>query len=247
MKPSLFVFGLIISAQISVIRGGCWFKHSNEPSQYFGNNCQCGHNRTTFQNSERKYCCVPSKGTCDESQGNTKSCADGQLLPHYQACNGSCLFNGQEKCPQINGASFTTEQCYNKLSKQDKYQCLNRKNIAEEVIANTAVVEVTSNISKRFNLFEYLESYNETFIKCKSQNNQTLEKVCGDFELYYEKRNDAISCKRDHSNVVVQLTKGDICRDVQFLETMKYTNDSISFVKRQLYNSNPTGKIFWYY
>ena len=125
MKPSLFVFGLIISAQISVIKGYCYFKHGNEPYKIFGNNCECGHNRTTFQYSDRKYCCVPSKSTCDESKTNTKSCADGQLLSYYQPCNGSCPWSQQEKCPQINGASFANEQCYSKgWSDDDKYSVI---------------------------------------------------------------------------------------------------------------------------
>ena len=101
---------------------------------------------------------------------------------------------------------------------------------------------LSSEISKRFNHFEYLDNHNETFIKCKSQNNQTLEKVCGDAEFYYQKKNDAVSCKTNHSNVVVQLTKGDICRDVQFLEFMNYPKDSISYVKKELYEYS--GKIF---
>ena len=243
MKPSLFVFGLIISAQISIIKGACNF--NNGKTEHFENNCECGQNRTKFQDSDKKYCCVPSKSTCEEIREN-KWCKDGQLLPNYQPCNGSCLDRWQEKCPQINGASFTTEQCYIKgYLGADKYQCLNRKNIAEEVIANKAVVEVTSKISKRFNLLEYLESYNETFIKCKSQNNQTLEKVCGLEEFWRSKRNDAISCKRNHSNVVVQLSKGNICRDVQFLQAMNYTQGNISYVKKELYNNqDKTGKIF---
>ena len=253
MKPSLFVFGLIISAQISVIKGACSFKHGNEPYKNFRYNCECGPDKKPFfaiklkhmllfSNPNRKYCCVPSKSTCNVSKTN-KWCKDGQLLPLYQPCNGSCPWSQQEKCPQINGASFTTEQCYIKgYLGADKYQCLNRKNIAEEVIANKAVVEVTSKISKRFNLLEYLESYNETFIKCKSQNNQILEKVCGLEEFWRTKRNDAILCKRNHSNVVVQLTKGDICRDVQFLETMNYTKRNITYVKRVIYDTY-SGKI----
>ena len=244
MKPSLLVFGLIISAQIGVIKGLCLFKYSNGTEEQIWNNCECGPDKKPFQHSEWKYCCVPSKSTCDESQNNTKSCEDGQLLLYYQACNGACFGSERENCPQINGASFTTEQCYWTQAATDKYQCLNRKNIAEEVIANKAVVEVTSKISKRFNLLEYLESYNETFIKCKSQNNQTLAKVCGWDEFYYGKRNDAILCKRTHSNDVVQLKKGDICSDVQFLEIMNYPTDNITFVKTQLYNSYFSGKIF---
>ena len=127
MKPSLFVFGLIISAQISVIKGGCWFKYSNGRRKSFENNCECGPDKKPFQHSDRKYCCVPSKSTCDESQRGTKSCEDGKLLPYYQPCNGSCLYDYQEKCPQINGASFNTEQCYDKRVASGKYLCLNRK------------------------------------------------------------------------------------------------------------------------
>ena len=51
MKPLLFVFGLIISAQISVIKGGCFFKHGNEPQKNFGNNCECGRDNKTIQES----------------------------------------------------------------------------------------------------------------------------------------------------------------------------------------------------
>ena len=157
------------------------------------------------------------------------------MLHFYQPCNESCYIRYHEKCPQINGASFTNEQCYDKTVAAGKYHCLNRKDIAEEVIANTTVVENVKN-STRFNLFEYLESYNKTHIKCKSQNNQTLEKVCGGAEFEGTKRYDAILCKRNHSNVVVQITKGDICRDVQFLEFMNYPKNDISRVKSRIIN-----------
>ena len=112
------------------------------------------------------------------------------------------------------------------------YQCLNRKNINEEVIKAKAV---TSKISERFNLFEYLESFNETFIKCKSQNDQTLEKVCAWDEFGGSNRNDPISCKTNHTIVDVRLTKGDICHDLQFLKEMNYPNDSISYVEKKLF------------
>ena len=113
---------------------------------------------------------------------------------------------------------------------------------------------VTSKISERFNLFEYLESFNDKFIKCKSQNNQTLEevcgndeycksqnnqtleKVCGSDEYFGTNKNDAISCKRKHSIVDKRLTKGDICRDLQFLKAMNYPKDSISYVESKVYD-----------
>lgn len=130
MKPLLFVFGLIISAQISVIKGDCDFKYSNGTTKYFKNNCECGLGKTQFHRNNDTYCCVPSNSTCDESK-KLKKCEDGQLLPFYQPCNGSCLFDGwykhgiQEKCPQINGASFTNEQCYSKgWSDDDKYSVI---------------------------------------------------------------------------------------------------------------------------
>ena len=123
MKPSLFVFGLVISAQISIIKGACNF--NNGKTEHFQNNCECGQNRTKFQDSDKKYCCVPSKSTCTVSKTNTKWCKDGQLLPLYQPCNGSCPWSQQEKCPQINGASFTNEQCYSKgWSDDDKYSVI---------------------------------------------------------------------------------------------------------------------------
>ena len=125
MKPSLFVFGLIISAQINVIKGGCYFKHGKEPYIYVRGNCECGLDKKNFTSSDYKYCCVSSKSTCDESQTNTKWCADGQLLPEYLPCNGSCFWSEQENCPQINGASFTNEQCYGKgYSDDDKYSVI---------------------------------------------------------------------------------------------------------------------------
>ena len=156
MKPLLFVFGLIISAQISVIKGNdCHFKYSNgttKTTKYFKNNCECGLGKTQFHSDNDTYCCVPSNSTCVESKKlqndkidvidiihsymtseskTNKWCEDGQLLPFYQPCNGSCLFDGwykhgiQEKCPQINGASFTNEQCYSKgWSDDDKYSVI---------------------------------------------------------------------------------------------------------------------------
>ena len=94
---------------------------------------------------------------------------------------------------------------------------------------------LSSEISKRFNHFEYLENHNETFIKCKSKNNQTLEKVCGWDEVYSTKKNENITCMENNTNVQVPLTKGDICRDLQFLKNMSYPNDSISYVENELY------------
>ena len=92
----------------------------------------------------------------------------------------------------------------------------------------------SSEISKRFNLFEYLDNHNDTFIKCKSQSNQTLEKVCGFDEFESIKKNENITCEEKNSNPV-SLTKGDICRDLQFLKNMKYPKNSISYVEDQLY------------
>ena len=126
MKPSLLVFCIIIIAQISVIESKGWFKYSDETkkSGYFEKDSQCGRNRTQFKDSDNKYCCVPSKSTCNVSKTN-KWCKDGQLLPLYQPCNGSCPWYAQVKCPQINGASFTTEQCYAKgWSDDDKYSVI---------------------------------------------------------------------------------------------------------------------------
>ena len=96
-------------------------------------------------------------------------------------------------------------------------------------------IDVTYKIPERFNLFEYLENDNE-FIKCKSQNNQTLKKVCGKREFFATKKNDFISCKRNDSTDVIRLTNGDICRDLQFLKFMNYPNKSISYVEKELYD-----------
>ena len=126
MKPSLFVFCIIIIAQISVIKADCYFKYSNGTRKPFEKNCECGRgrDRKPFKTSNDTYCCVPSKSTCNVSKTN-KWCEDGQLLPLYQPCNGSCIWDAQEKCPQINGASFTTEQCYAKgFSDDGKYSVI---------------------------------------------------------------------------------------------------------------------------
>ena len=128
MKPSLFVFCIIIIAQISVIKGKgtCRFKYSNGTRKTLENNCECGRgqDRKPFKDSDDKYCCLPSKSTCNVSETN-KWCEDGQLLPLYQPCNGSCIWSSQVKCPQINGASFTNEQCYGKgWSDDDKYSVI---------------------------------------------------------------------------------------------------------------------------
>ena len=94
---------------------------------------------------------------------------------------------------------------------------------------------LSSEISKRFNHFEYLENHNETFIKCKSENNQTLEKVCGRDEYHSTKKNENITCVENNTNEKVLLTKGDICRDLQFLKIMKYPKNNISYVEKELY------------
>ena len=125
MKPSLFVFGLIISAQICVIKGHCYFKNSDGTDEYYPNNCECGLDKKPFQPSDAKYCCVPSKSTCDESQRNTKWCAAGKLLTKYQACNGSCMDLNQRICQKIETASFTSDQCYTKgWTAEDEYSVI---------------------------------------------------------------------------------------------------------------------------
>ena len=95
---------------------------------------------------------------------------------------------------------------------------------------------LSSEVSKRFNHFEYLDNHNDTFIKCKSQNNQILEKVCSKHEYYRTKRNENISCARNNSDVPVVMTKGDICRDLQFLKSMNYPKNNISFIEKELYS-----------
>ena len=95
---------------------------------------------------------------------------------------------------------------------------------------------LSSEISKRFNHFEYLDNHNETFIKCKSKNNQTLEKVCGWDEVYSTKKNENITCVENNTNEKVLLTKGDICRDLQFIKIMKYPKKNISYVEKHLYD-----------
>ena len=126
MKPSLLVFCLIFIVQITVIEGKCQFKYRNGTRETFENICECGRgrDRKKFEEKHDKYCCVPSKSTCIESETN-KWCEDGQLLPFYLPCNGSCIWSSQEKCPEINGASFTNEQCYSKgQSDDDKYSVI---------------------------------------------------------------------------------------------------------------------------
>ena len=95
---------------------------------------------------------------------------------------------------------------------------------------------LSSEISKRFNHFEYLDNHNKTFIKCKSQSNQTLEKVCGKDEYYSTKKNENITCVENNTSDKVLLTKGDICRDLQFLKKMKYPKKNISYVEERLYS-----------
>ena len=95
---------------------------------------------------------------------------------------------------------------------------------------------LSSEISKRFNHFEYLENHNETFIKCKSESNQTLEKVCGWDEFKSIKKNENITCEEKNTNRQVLLTKGDICRDLQFLKNMSYPKKNISYVENRLYD-----------
>ena len=103
---------------------------------------------------------------------------------------------------------------------------------------------LSSEISKRFNHFEYLDNHNETFIKCKSQNNQTLEKVCGRDEFKSIKKNENITCVENNTNVPVLLTKGDICRDLQFLKYMNYSKNNISYVENQLYDKKGKKRLF---
>ena len=124
MKPPLFVICLIISAQISVVLGYCYFKYGNgTEAEKTKKKCFCGLDKKPFEyiSNDKKYCCVPSKSTCDESRTN-KWCKYGKLLPKYRPCNGFCLHSKQKICPQINMASFTTEQCYTKgFTKEDEY------------------------------------------------------------------------------------------------------------------------------
>ena len=105
------------------------------------------------------YCCTSStKSSCEissDSSSKNEECLTN-TKPHdsEQSCNGFCYFGSQKNCPDNPGAKFQYRQCYHPDSNHEYYQCLNRKDIDEDVLRTKPIFDSEKQVSSRKNYFQ---------------------------------------------------------------------------------------------
>jgi hypothetical protein len=67
-------------------------------------------------------------------------------------------------CGEREGAKFHNRQCYRPDSNHEYYQCLNRKDIGEDVLRTKPIFDSEKQVSNRKNYFQLLENSNITKI-----------------------------------------------------------------------------------
>ena len=134
------------------------------------------------------------------------------------------------KCGRRNGAKYQNNQCYASSygtfrSKIQKFQCLNRKDIDEKVLAKSAIFHTAD---KRLDLFQYFTDHNDTHIIC---GDQALRKVECDF--FGATFSAPVQCKKKDSDIEEKtFSSFDICKDSFFMKKMGYTEKEINLPKQ---------------
>ena len=111
--------------------------------------------------SNAHFTCRPNDYLCVEYREHCSS----EKLP-FSDCGRE-----SRKCGKRNGAKYQNNQCYGSssstlYSKTQKFQCLNRKDIDEKVLAKSAIFQTAD---KRLDLFQYFTDHNDTHIICGDQ------------------------------------------------------------------------------
>ena len=124
-----------------------------------------------------------------------------------QTCIGFSCPPQFQPCKQRSGAKYKHNQCYYPYNPFFHYDCLNRKNIDESIIANTKIY--LDKPSNRINYFEYFpKDKNKTHIRC---GNNALEKNC---KRPWDK---IVHCKKGKSDTIgKQISHLDVCVDFHF-------------------------------
>ena len=170
--------------------------------------------------SNAHFTCRPNDYLCVKYREHCIS----EKLP-FSDCGGEKY----RKCGKRNGAKYQNNQCYDSVlstlrSKTQSFQCLNRKDIDEKVLAKSAIFHTAD---KRLDLFQYFTNHNDTHIIC---GDQALRKVeCGLTDTILT----PVQCKKKDSDIEEKtFSHIDICKDSFFMKKMGYTEKEINLPKK---------------
>ena len=173
--------------------------------------------------SNAHFTCRPNNYLCVECREHCYS----EKLP-FSDCGGP-----YRKCGKRNGAKYQNNQCYGSLastmkSKTQKFQCLNRNDIDEKVLAKSTIFYTAD---KRFDLFQYFTDHTDTHIIC---GNQALKKiVCNVSNTALGGNFATVQCKKKDSDIEEKtFSRIDICKDSFFMKKMGYTEMEINLPKK---------------
>ena len=170
--------------------------------------------------SNAHFTCRPNDNLCVKYREHCY----GEKLP-FSDCGG-----GHRKCGKRNGAKYQNNQCYDSSfgtykSKTQRFQCLNRKDIDEKVLAKSAIFHTAD---ERFDLFQYFTDHTDTHIIC---GDQALRKVECDF--LDADFSTPVQCKKKDSDIEEKtFSSFDICKDSFFMKKMGYTEKEINLPKQ---------------
>ena len=132
---------------------------------------------------DNKYCLdsrTDIRDVCDGRKETACGCsAPFETSPLYKSPT-TCIvqFSGDNfYCGEREGAKYQNRQCYRPDSNHEYYQCLNRKDIDEDVLRTKPIFDSEKQVSNRKNYFQLFENSNITnnSITC---GNKSLEINC---------------------------------------------------------------------
>ena len=125
--------------------------------------------------------CVQVANACDGRKETKCGCsAPFKNSPFYKSPDTCIELSDTLKfayCGQREGAKFHNRQCYSPDNNHEYYQCLNRKDIDEDVLRTKPIFDSEKQVSNRKNYFQLFENSNITnnSITC---GNKSLEINC---------------------------------------------------------------------
>ena len=105
--------------------------------------------------------CVNANRACDGRKENACECsAPFKNSPFYEPPD-ACI-SDRKYCGEREGAKFQNRQCYRPDDNHEYYQCLNRKDIGEDVLRTKPTFDSEKQVSNRKNYFQLLANSNIT-------------------------------------------------------------------------------------
>ena len=179
--------------------------------------------------------CVNANRACDGRKENACECsAPFKNSPFYKPPD-TCISNRLTLyCGEREGAKFQNRQCYRPDDNHEYYQCLNRKDIGEDVLRTKPIFDSEKQVSNRKNYFQLFEKSNIT--------NNSI--TCGNqgFEIDCLKRSfETIHC----NNGIYNIKHYELCGATDFALHNGWINDeeskSESYLERNFIGKNLAG------